>query len=113
MFLGDDGVILCQFHGRNPRLMRKDGGKGWREPSKTLPRSPGTLREWLDACKGGKDKPGASFETSGPVVEALLLGNVALESGRPIEWDHAGLKVVGDKSARDAIDPGRRGGWTF
>jgi hypothetical protein len=55
-----------------------------------LPRSSGALREWLDACKGGKDKPGANFEFSGPVVEALQLGNVALRSGKEIHWDRAG-----------------------
>jgi predicted dehydrogenase len=113
LFLGDDGAILCEFHGRNPRLLRKSGRADWREPPKSLPRSPGTLREWLDACKGGKNKPGACFEFSGPVVEALLLGNVALRAGHPIRWDAGRLKADGDETATRLLDPERREGWAF
>ncbi|MFO0892565.1 MAG: Gfo/Idh/MocA family oxidoreductase [Isosphaeraceae bacterium] len=113
LFLGDDGAILCDFNGRRPRLLPESRRKTWHEPAATLPRSPGTLREWLDACKGGEEKPGARFEVSAPAVEALLLGNVALKAGRAIGWDPAGLKVKGDESAQSAINPERRGGWAM
>ena len=42
-----------------------------KQPPKTLPRSPGNEREWLDACKGGKVKPGGNFEFEGLVTETL------------------------------------------
>ena len=44
----------------------------FQQPPKTLPRSPGNEREWLDACKGGKVKPGGNFEFEGLVTETLL-----------------------------------------
>ena len=50
-------------------------------------------REWLDACKGGKVKPGGNFEFSGMVTETLLLGNLAVRTGQRLEWDRANLKV--------------------
>ena len=81
VFVGDHGTILCEFNGENPKLLPESRMKELQQPPKTLPRSPGTLREWLDACKGSKTRPGANFEFAGPVVEALQLGNVALRAG--------------------------------
>jgi len=78
---------------------------------KTLPRSPGNEREWLDACKGSKDKPGGNFEFSGLVTETLLLGNVATRLGQKLNWDRANLKVVNSDSAQKFVLPERRSGW--
>ena len=111
MFVGDHGTILCGFSGRRPRLIPEAKMKAYRQPPKTLPRSPGNDREWLDACKGGKARPGANFEFSGLVTEAFLLGNVTLRTGKRVIWDRANLKAV-DLAAADAcIRPERRKGW--
>jgi len=79
-------------------------------PPKTLPRSPGNEREWLDACKGSKTKPGGNFEFSGMVTETLLLGNVAtmLVAARlgPLN-----LKVTNSGQAEKFIRPERRPHW--
>ena len=85
--------------------------KDFKEPPKTLPRSPGNDREWLDACKGGKTKPGANFEFSGMVTEALLLGNVAVRAGETLNWDRPGLKVINSTAVQQHIAPERRPGW--
>ncbi len=111
MFLGDHGTILCEFNGRHPRIIPESRMKEFQQPPRTLPRSPGILREWLDACKGSKTRPGASFEFSGPVVESLQLGNVALRKGREVVWDRAGLKAVDDGEAQRTINPERRARW--
>lgn len=113
MFLGEHGTILCEFTGRRPRIIPESRMKEFQQPPRTLPRSPGSLREWLDACKGSKTRPGASFEFSGPVVEALQLGNVALRAGREVVWDRAGLKAVDDGAAQRTINPERRAGWAI
>ena len=68
-------------------------------------------REWLDACKGGKVKPGGNFEFSGMVTETLLLGNVATLVGQRLEWDRPNLKVVNSESAQKLVSPDRRAGW--
>jgi predicted dehydrogenase len=111
LFLGDRGTILCGFNGRDPRLIPESRTASFERPPKTLPRSPGNLREWLDACKGGGAKPGADFAFSGAVTEALLLGNVALRTGGRLTWDRAGLKPVNAAPAGPLIRPERRRGW--
>jgi predicted dehydrogenase len=114
MFVGDRGTILCGFTGENPRLIPEAKMKAFRPPPKTLPRSPGNEREWLDACKGGGVKPGANFEFSGGVTEALLLGNVALRTpDKKLQWDAAGMKVTNVPEADSLLHYSYRAGWNL
>ena len=110
LFIGDKGKILCTFNGGNPELIPASKMAAYKQPPKTLPRSPGNEREWLDACKGGKVKPGGNFEFEGLVTETLLLGNVASRMGQKLTWDRAGLKVNSDV-AQKYVSPERRKGW--
>jgi hypothetical protein len=110
LFIGDRGKILCEFNGGNPKLIPAARMESYKQPPKTLPRSPGNEREWLDACKGSKVKPGGNFEFSGLVTETLLLGNVAARAGERLTWDRANLKVNLD-SAQKFVRPDRRTGW--
>jgi len=82
----------------------------YKQPPQTLPRSPGNEREWLDACKGGKVKPGGNFEFEGLVTESLLLGNVAVRSGQKLAWDRSNLKVS-NSELQKYVRPDRRIGW--
>ena len=111
LFVGDRGKILCGFNGSNPRLIPKAKMDAYKQPPKTLPRSPGNEREWLDACKGGKVKPSGNFEFSGMVTETLLLGNLAIRAGQRLEWDRTNLKVLNSDAAQKIVAPERRKGW--
>ena len=113
VFFGDAGSILCEFNGRRPKLIPEAKMAAFREPAKTLPRSPGNDREWLDACKGGKNRCGANFEFSSLVTETVLLGNVALQLGERVVWDRANLRVVKSGAAAKYICPARRQGWSL
>jgi len=110
LFVGDRGKILCGFSGAHPKLIPEAKMNSFAPPPKTLPRSPGNEREWLDACKGGKVKPGGNFEFEGLVTETLLLGNVAARAGRTLNWDRAAMKVNAD-AAQKFVSPERRSGW--
>lgn len=110
LFVGDTGKILCGFNGAHPKLIPQTKMDSYKQPPKTLPRSPGNEREWLDACKGSKVKPGGNFEFEGLVTETLLLGNVAARSGQKLTWDHSNMRVDAD-SAQKQIQPERRKGW--
>src|SRR5262249_14318472 len=50
------------------------------------------MLEWLAACKG-EGSTLSDFDYAGRLTEAVLLGNVALRAGSPIEWNAAELKV--------------------
>ena len=111
MFVGEKGTILCGFMGESPRLIPASKMNAFTPPPKTLPRSPGHNREWLDACKGGKTVPGANFEFEAKVTETILLGNVAQRVGRKLVWDSAGLRASNVSSADKLIQPDYRNGW--
>jgi hypothetical protein len=74
-----------------------------------LPNSPGFHKEWAIACKGG---PAATchFDYSGPLSEAVLLGNVAYRVGQPLQWDAERLDA-GNAAAAPLIRPQFRKGW--
>ncbi len=66
--------------------------------------------EWFAACKGG---PAAlsNFNVSGPVTEVVLLGQVALRAGTPIEWDAKKMEVTNNKDANQFLKTKYRKGW--
>src|SRR3989441_223998 len=111
LFVGDRSKILCAFNGARPRLIPETKMNSYKQPPKTLPRSPGNEREWLDACLGNKVKPGGNFEFSGLVTETLLLGNVASRTGQKLNWDRLNLKVPNSEAAQKFVSPERRKGW--
>jgi predicted dehydrogenase len=114
MFVGDKGTLLCRGFAAPPRLLTTNvspSPDSRFEPLKqTLPRSPGHHREWLDACKGGKPAE-SNFAYGARLTEIVLLGVLALRTGRPIHWDAANLKAKGFPEADAFIKEGYRKGW--
>lgn len=58
-------------------------------PPKTIPRVPdgNPYKEWINACKGIGPLPGSNFEYSARLTETVLLGNLAVRTGKKINWD--------------------------
>jgi len=111
-FIGDTGTIMCGFTGANPKLIPESKMQAFQPPPKTLPRSSGHDREWIEACKGGAPG-GAHFGFSGPITEALLLGNVALRAEKKIYWDSPNLKIVNAPEAQQYVADTYRPGWSL
>jgi predicted dehydrogenase len=94
-FVGEKGTILCGGWSGPPRLVPESKMKDFVRPAKTIPRSIGHRAEWIAACKARKpDDAKAGFAYSGPYTEALLVGNLAVRLGKPIEWDAAAMKAT-------------------
>lgn len=110
LFVGDSGKILCGFNGARPRLIPAARMQAYEPPPKTLARSPGNDREWIDACKGGP-AGGANFEFTAGVTEALLLANVAVRTGERLLWDSANFKITNVTEANRYLQRDYREGW--
>ena len=67
--------------------------------------------EWAEACmKGGK--PGANFDYSGPLTEAVLLGSVAVRFPKTkLEWNGAKLQFENERGANQFLRRTYRKGW--
>ncbi len=111
LLVGDEGAILADFVGGRPRLIPAARMRAFREPPKTLPRSPGNEREWLDAIRDRRKATGASFEFSAAVTEALCLGNLAVRSGERLGWNSVTGQLTGPASVQAWLNPPAREGW--
>jgi len=96
-----------------------DYRKEFGQPEKTIPRVPGHYRDWVDACKAGKES-GADFEWAGPLAEAVLLGNVPLRvqlreklTRYRLLWDSANLRFPNLAEAGKYLRRDYREGWTL
>lgn len=76
----------------------------------TLPRSPGHMREWVAAIKGGP-KTFSDFDIAGQMTEIGLAGILALRLDREIEWDGEKMEVKGVPEAAAIIRPEPRAKW--
>jgi predicted dehydrogenase len=104
IYRGDKGVILAEGdYGNSPRLIPEERMKDFRNrPPKTIPRVPKAdpYQEWIAACKGAGPAPGSNIpEHAADLTELVLLGNVAVRAGQPIDWDPVAGKCVGLPSA--------------
>ena len=85
----------------------------YKQPPKTIPRVGGDhIRNWVDACKKGT-RACSDFSYSGPMTEAVLLGNVALRTGKKIYWDAKSMNATNASEAEQFIHPAYHNGWTL
>jgi predicted dehydrogenase len=72
----------------------------------------GMKDEWVEAIKAGKPEIAYSnFDYASLLTEAFLLGNVAIRTGKKIEWDGPALKVTNVPEANHLIKTHYRRGW--
>ncbi|HEX4129418.1 MAG TPA: Gfo/Idh/MocA family oxidoreductase [Pirellulales bacterium] len=100
-FLGDNAAELASAAAAVPVSLPRNGEHDL-----------GMKKEWAAAIRGG---PAAmsNFDYSGPLTEMVLLGNVAIRTGKKIDWDAENLKAVGCPEADQYIKPEIRKGWTL
>jgi predicted dehydrogenase len=110
LFVGEKGMITCPGWAGEPRLLPGSRMDSFQRPPKTLERSKGHHRDWLDACKGGK-AASANFEYGARLTEVGLLGLVAMRVGRPMEWDATAMKSPNAPEADRYLQGSYRKGW--
>ena len=104
LIYGEKGTLMADVYGKSPRLIPESKMREFlpNRPPQTIPRSPGHMTEWIEACKGGKTA-GANFDYSGPLTEMVLLGNLAVRASKKIEWDAANMKAPNAPEAEQYI----------
>ncbi len=116
ILIGDKATIMGGGWSRSPRVIPESKRRELRDklPPKTIPRSKGHHRDWLDACKGG---PAAcsNFSYSARLAEFILLGDVAIRAGKKIAWDGAKMKAANCPEADEFIshESHYRPGWSL
>jgi len=110
LFIGEKGKLMCGTYGLNPRLIPESKMQEYTRPPKTIPRVEGIHEDWVEACKGGR--PACSnFNISGPLSEIVLLGNIALRTGKKLTWDGDNMTFTNAPEADEYIHRTYRDGW--
>jgi hypothetical protein len=119
LFIGDAGKIATISSPRRSgySLIPEARAQEYGEPPKTLPRSVGHYKEWIEACKGGA-AGGSNFDWAGPLTEVVLLGNVALRpqlreelTTKKLLWDGPNLRFTNSDLANSFVRREYREGW--
>ena len=112
LFVGEKGNILCGGCGATPRIIPEAKMKAYKRPAKVLARTKGHHRDWLDACKGGKEAC-SNFEVGSHLTELVLLGGIAIRRGKKLYWDGANMRFTNDEKANEYVKVPYREGWTL
>jgi predicted dehydrogenase len=110
LFVGDKGMLTCPGWGGDPRLLPGTKMDNYKRPAKTLARSKGHHRDWLDACKGGPAASG-NFGYGAVLSEIGLLGLVAMRVKKKMYWDAKAMKATNAPEADKFIKESYRPGW--
>jgi len=114
IFHGAKGVIMCPGWAGTPRIIPETKMKAYKRPPKSLPRTRGHHRDWLDAIhQGGAARSSADFAYSAHLTEVILLGNVALRTGKKLQWDGKNMKATNAPEADKFINPPRYNNWSL
>ena len=112
LFIGDKGMLTTGTYGEVTRLLPVEKMKDYRMPPPMLTRSPGHMRDFIRACKGG-DPACSNFDVSAPFVEWMLLGVIALRHEGKLEYDPDKMRITNNNEANRLIKPAFRKGWGF
>ena len=70
---------------------------------RTKPRRKGGIYgEWLEACKGG-EPASCNFDFAQYITEFVQLGNLAVQTQKPVAFDPVAMKVTNGNAAADAL----------
>lgn len=117
-FVGEHGGIYVPFMRveMRPSIFPEKLWKDFRQnlPDKKIQRiKGGHYKEFFNALREGR-QPNAAFEKSSVLSESLLVGNLAVRTGKTIHWDAENAKAIGVPEADRYIQgPTPREGWKY
>ncbi|MBT8285936.1 MAG: Gfo/Idh/MocA family oxidoreductase [Flavobacteriaceae bacterium] len=136
VFYGTKGILVCDVYSRNARLLPSEMMGLFSPPAPTLARVEGSTgghqRNWVEGCLLGTGTS-SSFDRSGPLTEAVLMGNLAIKAfqykelkegkqlgdwdpysypgRRKIMWDGDAMRVTNFEKANEWVRGTYRKGW--
>jgi len=115
LWIGDDGKLVADTYGNNPRLLDAERDREIRAnpPDEKYPRVESVHVEFIDACKAGTTGGSDFAAHAGPLTQMLLLGNLSVRSGRVVELNSETGEVLNANIPSEMVDPTYREGWSY
>lgn len=110
IFVGTNGYMGTSGRGEGVGLIPGSRWADYTLPPQFLTRSPGHVRDWIRACKGGS--PGCShFGIAAPYTEWLLLGVAAVRAEGKLLYDAKTGRFTNNSEANRFLRLEYRKGW--
>ncbi|GAC1340661.1 MAG: Gfo/Idh/MocA family oxidoreductase [Isosphaeraceae bacterium] len=115
LLIGEKGKIYIRSdYGDNHIMLPKKDFAEYKNPEETIKRSPGHMKDFVEACKDPTGRPACSdFAYSTALTEMVLLGVVAFRSAKKIDWDGEHMRVTNCPEAAQYVHPEYRKGWSL
>jgi hypothetical protein len=110
---GSRGAMYSTGHNMSFTMTPEADFKELPGPPRTLPRSPGHEREWLNAIRGGPAASSNFVDYGSLLTEFLLLGNIATQVEGLIEYDPLAGRVLNNEAANKLCRANFRAGWAL
>jgi predicted dehydrogenase len=115
VFVGTEGTIFFNdaYCSTAPMVFPETLMKQARTIPKVYPRvKGGPTQELCRAVRGDGPKPISNFEDhAGPLTEMVLAGNLAVRSGKRIDWDMEKMEARGMPEVQEMLKRKYRAGW--
>ena len=111
LYIGSKGKLMHGTYAQNPRLLGAAANAP--KPPQTYKRI-ATSHEmnWIDAIRGRQETT-SPFSYAAKLTEVMLLGVVALNAGKKIQYDGANMKITNAPDAEQFLRRQYRSGWTL
>ena len=109
MFQGTEATLRANYD--TCQIIPKKG-QALHEPPKTLPRSVGHHREWLNAIKS-RAQCSCNFAYGHRLSSVGHLGNTALRTGEKLKWDAAAERITNHPEANTLLTKEYRKPWVL
>jgi predicted dehydrogenase len=106
-------LYSIEWTGGDWHLLPEASFKEYRAPAPSVPRAPAEShhQEWIQAAKGGKPTFCNFADYASEITESMLVANLALRTGKKIDWDAEQMKARGCPEADPFIRREYRKGW--
>jgi hypothetical protein len=129
IYTGERGRLLTGYMAQSPRLLSLNGDLAPALPPLTPPKEPfqasraelgpsataantAHYLEWINACHGGPPAS-ANYDFERPIVESLMLGNIAIRTQELLQWDTKAFHLTrGSERASALLTPQYRPPWS-
>ncbi len=115
LWIGDKGMLIAGTYAENPRLLDEQANEALKAsplPEK-YPRTEGVYKEWIAACKEGKQAGSDFAGYAGPMTEMILIGCLAVRMGQVLEMDPETGMIKNLTPPSEWVMPEYRSGWSL
>jgi predicted dehydrogenase len=113
IYRGTEGVMMASGTSAVPRLLPESKMEAYSMPPKTLPRRSGIYGEWFEAVTGGEQPSEHWPDCAAPLTELVLLGCVAVRTGKYLQWDGPNMRFTNSDEANQLVTPKYENGWSL